>query len=306
MPIKYHLILLISLLLSSSAFAERMYAPICLQERQSKREVTLLGVNHLQKYQPHPNGPIEKLVDKSNFVFFENTALLPTNGVFRSTMTLPAEIYQPVRLERFVHAKDIARLSRLFGTAHTPGTLVPLAYINTFIEAILGTKLGELTGSDDDRGSLGSQMTDARNIESAAYAYASANKIAARDLETVSQMFGLMELAEFKKEIRSILACTQNKACMLAFKAHTEKRFAYFFMDTESSYDTAYQLATIAHGFSRVTLDPRNERMVQRLLTSIPREKSALVVVGAAHIGGPNGLAAKLESAKFTRVKCQP
>lgn len=125
------------------------------------------------------------------------------------------------------------------------------------------------------------------------------------DLESVTEMFGIPEFPAIKREIGSLVECTKNDVCMQEFKTHAEKRMAYYFTDTDSSYDYVHQLAVNVPGLARATMIPRNERMAQRLLTSLPKEKKALVIVGAAHIGGPTGLASQLESAKFVKVKCK-
>jgi len=250
---------------------------------------------------------MENLIDNSNLVFFENTEVLPKDGIFRIKMAFPEEAKQPVRLDRFVEPQDMPKLSQLFGTSYSPETSIPLAAVCIFVDSILARKLVQTAESNDSyKGNPFSQVIGSHNVESASYAYALANKVQVRDLETVSEMFGVPEFPAIKKEIGRVIECAQSNACMQEYKAHFDKRIAYFFTDTESSYDNMYQISVNDPGTMRATLIPRNERMAYRLLTLLPKEKKALVIVGAAHIGGPDGLAAKLESANFVKVKCKP
>lgn len=169
--------ILLGLLLSTSVFSEQMYSPICFQDRPNKREVILLGVSHFLRYQPHVNGIVEKLLDKSNLVFFENAKVLPKDGIFRSTMAFPEEAKQPVKLERFVDVRDMPELTNLFGMSYSSETSIPLASVITFVESILARKLIQTTGSNGFyKGNPFSQIIDSYNVESASYAYALANR----------------------------------------------------------------------------------------------------------------------------------
>lgn len=298
---------MLGLLLSSSVFSEQMYSPICYKDRLNKREVVLIGVNHFHRYRPHADGVVEKLIDASDLVYFENSEVLPKDGVFTPKMAFPEEAKQTIRLDRFVEMQDIPRLSQLFGMSYLPETSIPPGAVVTFVESILAKQLVQAAGSNDSyKRNPFIQVIGSYNVESASYAYALANKVQVRDLETVSETFAAPEFHAIKKEVGRVIECAQSDVCMQEYKAYTDKRIAYYATDAESSYDYMYQISVGTPGAMRATIVQRNERMAQRLLTSLPNEKKALVIVGAAHVGGPTGLASKLESAKFIKVKCKP
>ena len=298
---------LLGLMLSSSVLSEQMYSPICYHDKINKREVVLLGVNHFLRYQPHSNGIVENLVNNSNLVFFENTEVLPRDGVFRLKTMFPERAKQPIRLDRFIDAQDIPKLSQLFGTPFSPEMSIPLGMVSIFVESILAKKLVRAAGdTDSPQNNSLLQMDGSYNVESAAYAYALSNNVQTHDLETISEMLGVIEFPAIKREIGNLIECAQNSTCVQEYKTYVDKRNTYLFTDAENSYEYIYQLSANALGFVRTTMIPKNERMAHQLLTSLSRGNKALVIVGASHIGGPIGLASKLESAGFIKVKCKP
>lgn len=300
-----HLFTLFGLLLSASAFPEQPYPPICYQQQHNLREVILLGVNHYRPYSPRLGGLMENRVDHADLVFFENTGTFPKDGIFRIGITTPAESRQGIRLDRFVNAQDIPRLSELFGKSFSPGTEIPLATVGMFVDSILVLKLIKMVEKDRYSGSQPfAQIRNTANVESASYAYALTRSIPASDLESLEETLGVREFPAIKNEAAKALECTNSAACIEDYKQHLDKRLAYAASEVDSDYDAAYELSVNSSVYTRAVLAPRNERMTHRLLASLPKGKRALVIVGAGHVGGPNGMAAKLEAAGFGRVSC--
>jgi len=78
------------------------------------RTVTLLGSSHFLKYAPSSNGLVEKLIDMSDQVFFENAGYTE-RGSFLSQFSTSKRTEPTGELDSFVNANDIDEISQAFG-----------------------------------------------------------------------------------------------------------------------------------------------------------------------------------------------
>lgn len=293
------------LTLSSSAFSEQMYMPICYRNNASKSEIILLGTNHFLRYQPRPDGPVERMIEKSNLVLFENTEFLPKDGIFGEKMELPEDAKRPIRLDSIFEDKDIPEISKILGVKVPLDMQVPRSFVGIFIDSILNKKLQAIYGKEMSLVDRSAPLTGAYNTESAAYVYAHTKQVRVESLESVDEILGIPELKVLKSEVGALIECAKTEACVEKYKANYALIREQISGDSKYSYDDLSQTLLKMPGFARTTTMARNERMFKRMMSLLLRVKRALVLVGAAHIGGPVGLAEKLEAAKFEKVTCR-
>lgn len=290
------------LLTINSVSANELFTPVCLNRGHAS--ITLLGVAHDHIYKPSRNGIIEKLIARSNLVLIENTEVLPINGIFskeKKEINLNAK---PFRLAEILDAKGIVELSKLFGVDMSPDLPIGGRLLLQLPDGIMAKKL-LVMGHEIQRNEI-ERVIGQSNMESAAYSLAYSRKIATDSIESASDLYAssTSSLASLKSEIRVALECTKSVVCMDDFRKVQALQYEYLASGTKRSYDDYYQLLMKIPSFARYSLPQRNIQQFKKIKSFLTDGIHALVIVGAAHVGGPIGLAAKFENAGFVSTKC--
>ena len=288
------------------AYSDWPYPTLCYRDKSNDRTVTLLGSQHFRTYAPSPNGLVERLVDKSNQVFFENADYYPKDGVFSAEFQSPKELDPLVRLDSFVNANDIPEISRIFGIKMSGDTQLYISIVPVMANIIYAGKLRFDQDSEQPSEIPKNPLIGAYSLESAAYVYALRQKKKVTNLETPYEMFGGPEFEKIKDEISYAISCSKNEDCLRKRKGNERLLSNYQPEPSKYSYDELYRLSANNHDIAMFSLPHRNERWSAKLISLSAKGARSLVIVGATHIGGPVGLASKLESAKFVKVKCEP
>ncbi|SDI57881.1 TraB/GumN family protein [Propionivibrio dicarboxylicus] len=303
-----YIILLAGLLPCVTSHAEELLATaavppqVCYRDFIHDRKVTLQGVIHTTSVDLH-EPVVEKLFNQVSVVMFENTSLFPDDGIFKKLETFPDEYRKVVRLNRVVDEKHIPRLSKLFNIALTRDSPVFISTISNFVASIIVKRL-------QNDGLVAQSITNpwknligASNVEAVAYAYARQHQIPVRDLESVGESSGLPEIYEIKDQVDRTMECIDDAKCLQDWNAR-RLSIADHISSPIKSYDDTYRVVMNSHDTLRITLAPRNQRMFKKMMSFLQDGAHALVIVGAAHIGGPSGLGAKLAYEKFIRTPC--
>lgn len=286
------------------AFSEELYPPLCYVDTARTKEVILLGTTHFLRYQPRENGRLERMIQKSNLVLFETTAFFPADGVFEKDIVLPEEARTPVRLDSLMEPEDIQEVSKILGVKLSAATLLPQSLVAAFVDAVMNKTLVSIYGKEMSAAHLADRIYGGFNTESAAFVYALSRKTQVHALETNSEALGVPEFKTIRNEIRGLIACSKESACIREYERNSEVLRKHLYPSSIFSYDEVHDALMRLPGFARVSAIARNKRMSDKMITFLSSGTRALIIVGTAHVGGRTGLAAKLESEKFDKVKC--
>lgn len=285
----------------SSVSAYERYSPLCY--RNKTQTLYLLGVHHADIYVPDHDGWLRHEVSRANLVLLENVEVLPEDGKFGSKKKrLLLDNDKAFKLSEVLDNGATVELSQLFGIPLTPETAFPGSLVAKLPDAILGKKIQLISGTQQPPADPFKELNGHLSLESAAYSFALSEGKAVYGLESVNGFHHalLAPFEELKAEIRAALACTRDDQCLQDFMASE----TYFSDGSPRSYDEVYRAVVRIPSSLRYSLESRNRYQFTSITANLKPDTRALIVVGAAHIGGPIGLAAKFENAGFVRTKC--
>jgi len=120
--------------------------------------------------------------------------------------------------------------------------------------------------------------------------------------ESYSKTMREFALVDYDALVNAAIDCAEKSACMKNWeKTNSEIMDGNF---GEGGYDEFYRRFHIYPSLGTRTLPARNAVMHKNIVNLLGNSSSTLVIVGAAHVGGPSGLLNLLNGDGFMPVQC--